>query len=166
VLRFDASRLGSSSDAAANLMLTVRDNDDTRDLVPSNLAFDTSGNLWLIDFGGNLLSRVGRASLSGTGEQSAVSQTTLALSVSALLERLRSTRPAGSGWRSNKTALAVWLPAGSRSVAQQQTPPRQRPSSPARAWATPIAWRFSRLRPGYRCSTTFLEALDGPRRQR
>jgi streptogramin lyase len=87
VLRFDAARLGASSAAPANLTLTVRSDDDTRDLVPSNLAFDTSGDLWLIDFGGNLLARVARASLSGTGAQSAVSRVTLALSVSALLER-------------------------------------------------------------------------------
>jgi streptogramin lyase len=87
VLRFDAGRLGSSSAAPANLTLTVRSNDDTRDLGPSNLAFDAGGNLWVSDFGGNLLARVARASLSGTGAQSAVSEVTLALSVSALLER-------------------------------------------------------------------------------
>jgi len=87
VLRFDAGRLGASSATPADLTLTVRSSDDMRDVGAFNLAFDTSGNLWLIDFGGNLLSRVGRSSLSGTGTQSVVSEVTLALSVSALLER-------------------------------------------------------------------------------
>ncbi|MEY2930418.1 MAG: hypothetical protein RL033_1167 [Pseudomonadota bacterium] len=87
VWRFDAARLGSSSDGAADLSLRVRNADDTQDVTPSNLAFDTSGNLWVIDFGGNLLSRIPSARLAGTGSTSAVSDVTLALAVSALLER-------------------------------------------------------------------------------
>jgi len=87
VVRFDATRLGTSSEAPAELSLHVRNDTDTQDVVPSNLAFDAAGNLWLIDFGGNLVSQVARADLEGSGSKSVVSRRTLALSVAALLER-------------------------------------------------------------------------------
>jgi streptogramin lyase len=87
VVRFDAERLGASSDAPPELSVHVRTASDTQDVVPSNLAFDAAGNLWLIDFGGNLLSQVARADLEGSGSKSVVSRVTLALSVAALLER-------------------------------------------------------------------------------
>ena len=87
VVRFDAARLGSSSDGPAELNLHVRNATDTQDVVPSNLAFDAAGNLWLIDFGGNLLAQVARAELEGSGSKSVVARVTLALSVAALLER-------------------------------------------------------------------------------
>ncbi len=87
ILRYDAARLAASSDSAADLSLAVQSRDDGPGLAPTNLAFDAGGNLWVIDFGGNLLSKVAQADLAGTGDVDVVAATTLALSVSALLER-------------------------------------------------------------------------------
>lgn len=87
IARYDAARLAASSDAAGDLLLAVQSSGDGPALSPTNLAFDGSGNLWVIDFGGNLLSKVPLTDLTGTGEVDVVAQTTLALSVSALLER-------------------------------------------------------------------------------
>ena len=86
VVRYDAARLGASSAAAPDLRLSIRGADE-RAIVPSNLAFDVAGNLWVIDFGGNLVARVASSELAGTGEQSVVAAVTLTLGVAALLER-------------------------------------------------------------------------------
>lgn len=87
VVRFDAARLGESSDAPPAATLRVRDAGDAFDLGPSNLAFDQGGNLWVIDFGGNLVTQILARDLEGEGEQTVVSAVTIALGVSALLER-------------------------------------------------------------------------------
>jgi hypothetical protein len=65
----------------------VRNEGDTADLALSNLAFDSAGNLWLIDFGGNLLAQVEESDLVGSGAKTVISEVTIALVVSALLER-------------------------------------------------------------------------------
>jgi ligand-binding sensor domain-containing protein len=87
VVRYDAARLGASIASAPDLRLVVRDSVDERTIVPSNLAFDIAGNLWVIDFGGNLVSKVASSDLAGTGEQTAVAAVTITLGVAALLER-------------------------------------------------------------------------------
>lgn len=87
VVRYDAERLAASIDAAPDLAITLQSSDDGLVLTPSNLAFDAGGNLWVIDFGGNLLAKIEAADLAGTGEIGLVAGETLALSVSALLER-------------------------------------------------------------------------------
>lgn len=87
VLRFDAARLDAASEPPADLTLTVRDAGDTRDLSASRLAFDTSGNLWLTDFGANLIARVDRDELETSGARPVVASVSLALSVGSLLDR-------------------------------------------------------------------------------
>ncbi len=86
VLRYDAERLETSIEVP-DLTLTVRDAADVRSIEPSNLAFDLAGNLWIIDFGGNLVSKVAQADLEGAGERTAVAAVSLTLGVAALLER-------------------------------------------------------------------------------
>ena len=58
VARYDAARLGASDGEAADLVLTVTNPDDTNALGATDLAFDAAGDLWLTDFGGNLVFRV------------------------------------------------------------------------------------------------------------
>jgi hypothetical protein len=87
IVRYDASRLSHSSDSPPDLRTTLATSPEGRSIVPSNLAFDAAGNLWVIDFGGNLLAKVAQADLQAVGTATATAETTLALAVSALLER-------------------------------------------------------------------------------
>jgi len=90
VIRFDAERLEPLERAitgAPDVELTLRDAEDTRDIVASNLAFDGTGNLWVIDFGGNRVSKVRAVDLESAGTRSVVSEVTITLGVAALLER-------------------------------------------------------------------------------
>ncbi|HTV25391.1 MAG TPA: hypothetical protein VMG12_42140 [Polyangiaceae bacterium] len=87
VVRFDAARLERDIGGQPDAALSIRDAGDTRDIVASNLAFDIAGNLWVIDFGGNRVSKVASAALEGAGPRSVVSEVTITLGVSALLER-------------------------------------------------------------------------------
>jgi streptogramin lyase len=86
--RYDASRLSASSDEPADLVLHVQvAGEEARGLAPYNLLFNAAGDLWLVDFGGNLLARVPSSNLSGRGEQTVSAAVTLALPVGALLDR-------------------------------------------------------------------------------
>jgi streptogramin lyase len=87
IVRFDAARLAASSDEAPDATIVVRDTTDSSDLVPSNLAFDGAGNLWVIDFGGNVLSKLAAADLGVTGDSAVISTVSITLGVAALLER-------------------------------------------------------------------------------
>lgn len=87
VKRYDLSRLAASTGAAADAVFTVRNASDTADLAASNLLFDADGDLWIVDFGGNLLSEVKASALAGVGAHSVPSSVTIALSVTALLSR-------------------------------------------------------------------------------
>jgi hypothetical protein len=87
IVRYDAARLTGSIDGPPDLRATVTHGPDELPLVASNLVFDGAGNLWIIDFGGNLLARIARADLAAVGTGSVLAETTLALAVTALLER-------------------------------------------------------------------------------
>jgi streptogramin lyase len=87
VVRFGGERLEAEVAGGPDVELSIRDAGDTRDIVASNLAFDRAGNLWVIDFGGNQVSKIAAADLEATGARSAVSEITITLGVAALLER-------------------------------------------------------------------------------
>ena len=87
ISRYDASRLGASDGEAADLVLTVTNPDDTNSLGPANLAFDASGNLWVTDFGRNLVFEVAQSDLGGTGERTVAAAVRISIGVTALLER-------------------------------------------------------------------------------
>jgi streptogramin lyase len=87
VLRFDAGRLEAAITGSADVELTIRDASDARDIAASNLAFDRGGNLWVIDFGGNLVSKIALGDLDSSGERPVVSEVSITLGVAALLER-------------------------------------------------------------------------------
>lgn len=93
ILRYNADRLDAAIEHSANLdqdadlSLQVRDQSDTRDLEASNLVFDASGGLWLIDFGSNQLARIALDSQALAGVQTVVAERTITIGVTALLER-------------------------------------------------------------------------------
>jgi streptogramin lyase len=87
VVRFDSERLVADITGGPDVALSIRDAGDARDITPSNLAFDRAGNLWVIDFGGNQVSKIAAADLEATGARSVVSEVTITLGVAALLER-------------------------------------------------------------------------------
>jgi streptogramin lyase len=86
VVRFDAEHLAAST-SVADLALTLRNSQDNRGITPSNLVFDVSGNLWVVDFGANSLSSVGPDDQARTGAQTVVAAQTISIGVNALLER-------------------------------------------------------------------------------
>jgi hypothetical protein len=87
VVRFGVERLEADITGGPDAELTIRDAADAGVLVASNLAFDRAGNLWVIDFGGNRVSKIASPDLEATGARSVVSEVTLTLGVAALLER-------------------------------------------------------------------------------
>jgi streptogramin lyase len=87
ISRYDASRLGASDGDPADLVLTVTNPDDTNTLSPTDLAFDSAGDLWATDFGGNLVFEIASADLDGTGEQTVASAVRVAIGVTALIDR-------------------------------------------------------------------------------
>jgi streptogramin lyase len=87
VLRFNVDRLEASTDQAADLTVQVRDHADTVDLAASNLVFDAAGGLWVVDFGANVLARVSLDAQALTGSQTVIAERTIAIGVTALLER-------------------------------------------------------------------------------
>jgi streptogramin lyase len=87
IARFNLERLEASSDQGPDLTLQLRDHADTLDLQASHLVFDQTGGLWAIDFGANLLARVSTADQALSGLQVVVADRSVALGVTALLER-------------------------------------------------------------------------------
>jgi streptogramin lyase len=87
VLRFGVERLDADITRGPDVELSIRDAADAGDIVASNLAFDSAGNLWVIDFGGNQISKVAGSDLEATGARSVVSEISITLGVAALLER-------------------------------------------------------------------------------
>ena len=87
VVRYDAGRLEAAITGGPDAELSLRDAGDARDLNASNLAFDTTGNLWVIVFGGNRLAKIAAADLEGSGARRVVATVTITLGVAALLER-------------------------------------------------------------------------------
>jgi streptogramin lyase len=51
------------------------------------LTFDADGNLWITDFGGNFVAELAAEDLDGDGEATVVAESSIVLSVSALLNR-------------------------------------------------------------------------------
>ncbi len=86
-VRYDADRLDASDSEAPDATLSVRNATDTQDISVDYLTFDTSGNLWVTDFGGNFVAQLAASDLADGGERSVVSASSLVLSVSALLNR-------------------------------------------------------------------------------
>jgi sugar lactone lactonase YvrE len=89
-VRYDVSALGASAAMPAATLL-VRASDlplDMTPLSPSWLAFDADGNLWADDFGANVVFRVAKADLSGSGEKTVTPPVRITLEVGALLEGL------------------------------------------------------------------------------
>ncbi|GMU59004.1 MAG: hypothetical protein AMXMBFR34_07670 [Myxococcaceae bacterium] len=87
VWRFDAAQLASGSVTTPAGKVGVRASANPMDLslyTPSWIAFDTRGDLWANDFGGNVFFRVGAASLSATADVQP--QVRITLGVLALLE--------------------------------------------------------------------------------
>jgi len=87
IYRYNAERLEASSNEPPDLAILLRDHADTLDLQASNLVFDLTGGLWVIDFGSNLLARVASTDQALDGAQVVVSERSVALGVTALLER-------------------------------------------------------------------------------
>ena len=87
IVRFDASQLTASTDAAPSATIIARDAADTMDLAASALAFDADGDLWAVDFGGNLAFELLQEELGGGGAQTLVSNVSIAIAVAALLDR-------------------------------------------------------------------------------
>jgi sugar lactone lactonase YvrE len=87
IIRFDAARLAASTSDAPDLSITARNDEDSRDLGATDLAFDADGNLWGFDFGSNDIFELSAADLDGTGEESVVSEVTIAVGVDVLLNR-------------------------------------------------------------------------------
>jgi streptogramin lyase len=87
VSRYDAERLDASDGEAANLVLTVTNPDDTNELGVTDLVFDAGGNLWVTDFGGNLVYEVAAADLAGTGNRTVAAAVRIAIGVGALIDR-------------------------------------------------------------------------------
>jgi streptogramin lyase len=88
ISRYDAGRLDASDDDPADLVLTVTNPDDTNTLRPTDLVFDSAGDLWATDFGGNLVFEIASADLGGTGVQTVASAVRVTIGVTALIDRL------------------------------------------------------------------------------
>lgn len=89
VWRYDAAQLaaGAAATPAFKLGGFASSNPlDTSLLTPSWIAFDTRGDLWANDFGGNVFFRVGAAGLRGTATADVQPQVRITLGVLALLE--------------------------------------------------------------------------------
>ena len=87
ILRYDAARLSESTTDAADLELTPRDAEDSRDLGVSGLAFDEDGSLWGFDFGSNTIFRMSEGELDGTGASTVVSEVSFVIGVGSLVNR-------------------------------------------------------------------------------
>lgn len=87
LLRFDASRLGASIADAPNRAVEPQQ-ESTAPLGATALAFDKDGNLWVSDFGSNIVYKITAAELAGTGSQMVVPSVHIAVDVGALLEGL------------------------------------------------------------------------------
>jgi ligand-binding sensor domain-containing protein len=87
ILRYDAGRLAASTSDGADLTLTPRDAEDSRDLGTTGLAFDAEGDLWGFDFGSNSIFELGAPDLEGTGSQTVTSRVSFVVGVLSLLDR-------------------------------------------------------------------------------
>src|SRR6185436_565946 len=68
VLRFDAARLGESTEEADRVVFAQVPEEGGGLFAPTWIAFDENGDLWVNDFGSNAVFRLPAADLGGTGE--------------------------------------------------------------------------------------------------
>ena len=87
IARYDAARLNASDGEPPDRLLTVTNPDDTNALTATDLVFDAAGDLWVTDFGGNLVFRVAAADLEGTGEETVAAAVRVTIGVTALIDR-------------------------------------------------------------------------------
>ena len=87
LVRFDAERLTDSTSDPADRTLTVTGPGGGSEFTASDLAFDAEGDLWVTDFGANVVFGVSQGDLSGSGDDTVEAVVQLTLPVSALLSR-------------------------------------------------------------------------------
>jgi sugar lactone lactonase YvrE len=88
VYRFDATQLGASTSTPALTLLARTADTGGADIRPDLLAFDTSGALWVSDFGANTLSKLAPAAIAGTGTPTATASVVITVGVSALIDSI------------------------------------------------------------------------------
>ncbi|HEX6271569.1 MAG TPA: hypothetical protein VFZ53_00945 [Polyangiaceae bacterium] len=86
--RIDAARLDASDSDEPDLLLSVTEPDSAANpLGATDLAFDTEGNLWVTDFGANVVFAVAADELGASGSVSVPALVRIAIGVSALIDR-------------------------------------------------------------------------------
>ncbi len=89
IYRFDAGQLGASSSApAATLDARTQADPNGAEIEPDMLAFDTTGALWVTDFGANTISKLAKSDVSATGTSTAVAGVVVTIGVGALIESM------------------------------------------------------------------------------
>jgi sugar lactone lactonase YvrE len=86
VVKFNASRLGASTSGPDLTIESKTPGPVIGTLDATLLAFDASGNLWVVDFGGNVLYRLSSSDQSGNGSKTLTPAIQVSVPVSALLE--------------------------------------------------------------------------------
>jgi len=84
VLRYN-SRPDAEYSGPADLTLTIRDAEDSRDLDPTGLTFDADGNLWGFGFGSNSVFKIAAADLDQEDEQVVIAEVSFVLGVEVLV---------------------------------------------------------------------------------
>jgi sugar lactone lactonase YvrE len=84
LLRFDAARLGASTDEAADLSATVTAAIGKKPIKTDVMAFDQAGNLWGVDEGGNWVFQLAAAGLDQTGAKTVQANVSFVVGVTAL----------------------------------------------------------------------------------
>lgn len=84
LLRFDAARLGESSNDPADLALTVTSAVADKGVKADVLAFDQGGNLWGVDEGANFVFQLGVSDLEHTGSKAVKANVSFVVGVTAL----------------------------------------------------------------------------------
>lgn len=76
---------GAERSDPADLTLTVRDAEDSRDLDPTGITFDADGNLWGFGFGSNSVFKIAAADLAQEDEQVVIAEVSFVLGVQVLV---------------------------------------------------------------------------------
>jgi len=84
ILRYD-SRTEAAYSGPADLTLTIRDAEDSRDLDPTGITFDADGNLWGFGFGSNSVFKIAAADLDQADEQTVIAEVSFVLGVQVLV---------------------------------------------------------------------------------
>jgi sugar lactone lactonase YvrE len=86
VARYDASRLGASSNDAPDRTVTAETATMGALYGPAWIAFDKDGDLWANDFGANAVFRIPAGDLAGTGDATISPPVSITIGVTGLLE--------------------------------------------------------------------------------